>query len=98
LNNSAIAVKRFVFEAEALMRGIPHGRNGQPGNIVSSIEKRAHLLDLKREHLTDQVFPQELVPPEKSKYHWSIVTFAATDHNFPRDVYQIRRTSRQESA
>jgi hypothetical protein len=76
LNNSAIAVKRFVFEAEALMRGIPHGRNGQPGNIVSSIEKRAHLLDLKREHLTDQVFPQELVPPEKSKYHWSIVTFA----------------------
>ena len=27
-------------------------------------------------HLTDQVFPQELVPPEKSKYHCPIVTFA----------------------
>ena len=28
-------------------------------------EKRAHLMDLKREHLIDQVCPQEILPPER---------------------------------
>jgi hypothetical protein len=28
-------------------------------------EKRAHLIDLKREHLIEQVCPQEILPPEK---------------------------------
>jgi hypothetical protein len=28
-------------------------------------EKRAHLIDLKREHLIDQVCTQEILPPEK---------------------------------
>jgi hypothetical protein len=28
-------------------------------------EKRAHLIDLKREHLVDQVCVQEILPPEK---------------------------------
>jgi hypothetical protein len=29
------------------------------------LEKRAHLIDLRREHLMDQVFIQEILPPEK---------------------------------
>jgi len=29
-------------------------------------EKRAHLTDLKREHLIDQVRVQEILPPEKT--------------------------------
>jgi hypothetical protein len=28
-------------------------------------KKRAHLIDLKREHLIDQVCTQEILPPEK---------------------------------
>jgi hypothetical protein len=28
-------------------------------------EKRAHLIDLKREHLIDHVCTQEILPPEK---------------------------------
>jgi hypothetical protein len=28
-------------------------------------EKRAHLIDLRREHLIDQVCIQEILPPEK---------------------------------
>jgi len=28
-------------------------------------EKRAHLIDLKRDHLIDQVCIQEILPPEK---------------------------------
>jgi hypothetical protein len=29
-------------------------------------EKRAHLTDLKREHLIDQVCVEEILPPEKA--------------------------------
>jgi len=32
---------------------------------LSNDEKRAHLIDLKREHLIDQVCTQEILPPEK---------------------------------
>jgi hypothetical protein len=32
---------------------------------LTNDEKRAHLIDLKREHLIDQVCPQEILPPEK---------------------------------
>ncbi|MFM7083465.1 MAG: hypothetical protein ACKOW3_00465 [Hyphomicrobium sp.] len=36
------------------------------GAHLTNDEKRAHLHDLKREHLIDQVCPQEILPPENS--------------------------------
>ena len=38
--------------------------NGIGANLTND-EKRAHLIDLKREHLIDQVCVQEILPPEK---------------------------------
>jgi len=35
------------------------------GAHLSNDEKRAHLTDLKGEHLIDQVCVQEILPPEK---------------------------------
>jgi hypothetical protein len=35
------------------------------GANLTNDEKRAHLADLRREHLIDQVGPQEILPPEK---------------------------------
>ena len=35
------------------------------GANLTDDEKRAHLIDLKREHLIDQVCTQEILPPEK---------------------------------
>ena len=35
------------------------------GAHLTNDEKRAHLTDLKREHLIDQVCIQEFLPPEK---------------------------------
>ena len=35
------------------------------GSYLSNDEKRAHLSDLKRVHLLDQVCVQEILPPEK---------------------------------
>ena len=35
------------------------------GANLTNDEKRAHLIDIKRGHLTDQVCPQEIIPPEK---------------------------------
>jgi hypothetical protein len=35
------------------------------GANLTNDEKRAHLIDLRREHLMDQVFIQEILPPEK---------------------------------
>ena len=35
------------------------------GAHLTNDEKRAHLIDLKREHLINQVCPQEILPPEK---------------------------------
>ena len=35
------------------------------GSNLTNDEKRAHLIDLKREHLIDQVCVQEILPPEK---------------------------------
>jgi hypothetical protein len=35
------------------------------GTNLTNDEKRAHLIDLKREHLIDQVCPQEILPPAK---------------------------------
>ena len=37
---------------------------GMGANLTND-EKRAHLNDLKREHLIEQVCPQEILPPEK---------------------------------
>jgi hypothetical protein len=34
------------------------------GASLTNDEKRAHLIDLKREHLIDQVCMQEILPPE----------------------------------
>ena len=38
--------------------------NGIGANLTND-EKRAHLADLRREHLIDQVCGQEILPPEK---------------------------------
>ena len=38
--------------------------NGIGANLTND-EKRAHLTDLRREHLIDQVCIQEILPPEK---------------------------------
>ena len=35
------------------------------GAHLTNDEKRAHLADLRREHLIDQVSVQEILPPEK---------------------------------
>jgi len=35
------------------------------GAHLTNDEKRAHLVDLKREHLIDQVCTQEILPPNK---------------------------------
>lgn len=35
------------------------------GANLTNDEKRAHLIDLKREHLIEQVCTQEILPPEK---------------------------------
>ena len=35
------------------------------GARLTNDEKRAHLIDLKREHLIDQVCIQEILPPDK---------------------------------
>jgi hypothetical protein len=36
------------------------------GAHLTNDEKRAHLLDLKLEHLIDQVCIQEILPPEET--------------------------------
>jgi hypothetical protein len=36
------------------------------GAHLTNDEKRAHLTDLKREHLIDQVCVQEILPPDKN--------------------------------
>jgi hypothetical protein len=38
--------------------------NGIGANLTND-EKRAHLIDLRREHLINQVCIQEILPPEK---------------------------------
>jgi hypothetical protein len=38
--------------------------NGIGANLTND-EKRAHLVDLRREHLVDQVCIQEILPPER---------------------------------
>jgi hypothetical protein len=38
--------------------------NGIGANLTND-EKKAHLADLRREHLIDQVCVQEILPPEK---------------------------------
>lgn len=35
------------------------------GANLTNDEKRAHLIDLKRQHLIDRVCPQEILPPER---------------------------------
>jgi hypothetical protein len=35
------------------------------GAHLTNDEKRAHLNDLKRDHLIDQICAQEILPPEK---------------------------------
>ena len=35
------------------------------GKALTADEKRAHLADIRREHLVDQVCVQEILPPER---------------------------------
>ena len=35
------------------------------GASLTNDEKRAHLTDIRRAHLIDQICPQEILPPEK---------------------------------
>jgi hypothetical protein len=35
------------------------------GAHLTNDEKRAHLTDLKRDHIIDQVWVQEILPPDK---------------------------------
>jgi hypothetical protein len=35
------------------------------GAKLTNDEKRAHLIDIRREHLIDEVCPQEILPPQK---------------------------------
>jgi hypothetical protein len=35
------------------------------GAHLTNDEKRAHLIDLRRDHLIDEVCVQEILPPEK---------------------------------
>jgi hypothetical protein len=35
------------------------------GANLTNDEKRAHLTDLKREHLIEQICPQEILPPDR---------------------------------
>jgi hypothetical protein len=37
------------------------------GANLTNDEKRAHLLDLKREHLIDRICTQEILPPERQR-------------------------------
>ncbi len=34
------------------------------GANLTNDEKRAHLIDIRREHLIEQICPQEILPPE----------------------------------
>jgi len=49
--------------AEDLVKWDFIGFNGIGANLTND-EKRAHLSDLRREHLIDQVCVQEILPPE----------------------------------
>jgi hypothetical protein len=42
-----------------------HGDDERHWANLRNEEKRAHLTDLRREHLIDQVCTQEVLPPEK---------------------------------
>ena len=54
------------------------------GAHLTNDEKRAHLKDLRREHLIDQVCVQEILPPEKpNKYRlmqWHFCNFHVKCH------------------
>ena len=45
-------------------RSARYGDDAGTGRNLTNDEKRAHLTDLKREHLIDQVCIQEILPPE----------------------------------
>ncbi len=46
-------------------RSLVMAMNDGVGAHLTNDEKRAHLIDLKRERLIDQVCVQEILPPEK---------------------------------
>ena len=48
------------------------------GANLTNDEKRAHLIDLKREHLIDQVCTQEILPPEKQFFRLLTITEATS--------------------
>ena len=60
--------------------------NGIGANLTND-EKRAHLIDLKREHLIDQVCTQEILPP-RSNHPIRRDIFVSMIKGFPRDRLQ----------
>ena len=48
--------------------------NGIGANLTND-EKRAHLADLRREHLIDQVCIQEILPPERQRAYGLPIRF-----------------------
>ena len=51
-------------EGQSVAQYYPPLVNGIGANLTNE-QKRAHLTDLRREHLIDQVCIQEILPPEK---------------------------------
>ena len=62
------------------------------GAHLTNDEKRAHLTDLKREHLIDQVCIQEILPPEGTQV---IPPSAVAFLQLPRQMSR-RRTKKSE--
>jgi hypothetical protein len=73
LRSNLRALRKMVPSTRAL---IPHGAQARCpdalwlpirtlGANLTNDEKRAHLIDLRRDHLIDQVCIQEVLPPEK---------------------------------
>jgi hypothetical protein len=56
-NNKLVRRNFWLDMNDAMTKGV--------GAHLTNDEKRAHLTDLKREHLIDQVCIQEILPPEK---------------------------------
>ena len=61
------------------------------GAHLTNDEKRAHLVDLRREHLIDQCAFRRFYRPKKSKYRCRNRDIYATRRNFLQRLNQIKR-------
>jgi hypothetical protein len=62
--------------------------NGIGANLTNE-EKRAHLIDLRREHLIDQVCPQEILPPEQIRAPSAAQCSIPLINGLPSDVWSL---------